>query len=107
MINATFYYKHRIDKRKLFECLTASHISCKIPEKHASIIVRHNKASIFVFESGAINIIGVSTITQIVEAHKFIVRKLRFYGEKIILIPIKEFIKDNGNIVEEFLSTLR
>jgi TATA-box binding protein (TBP) (component of TFIID and TFIIIB) len=104
MINATLYSGKLLNKDKLLNKLLADAVQCKYPSKHVATIVTYvnprdnREITIFVFESGAINISGAMCIEHINNASKFILNKLEEYGEEIY-----SNISVTQELVDEFL----
>jgi len=94
MINSNFKVNFKINRYELYKLLQEDLIECTFePCSHACVNIKYkhndkNVVSIFVFESGAIIITGAKTIDQISGAYKFINKKLKHYGIKIILTKI-------------------
>ena len=112
MINSNFNVGFKIDREKLYKLLLKQKIDCSYePCVHACVNIKYNykdisTISIFVFESGAIIITGAKERDHIIQAYKFITKKL-FENYNIIIkeeidelqsSDIKEFmIQENNN----------
>jgi len=76
---------------KLYNKLISQKYECKYdPNNHASVDIKYvindeKSISIFVFESGAINITGANDCTQVVDAYNFIRRNMEDFS--IFLLP--------------------
>ena len=102
MINSGFYIGFEINREKLYEILLRENIDCIFePIVHACVNIKYNyknleRISIFVFETGNIIITGAKTKDQIIEAYKFITKKIYKNYNKIVINNLDKLIEEDS-----------
>lgn len=110
MINTNFQIDSNINLENLHNKLSANgYTSSYNPSDHAGVNIKYNykdksnpteskdvkkKLSIFVFESGSIMITGVTTVDHILTAYNFINKKMKEYGDGVVLLKINPVMLD-------------
>jgi len=100
MVNYTFYVYFKIKLVEMEILMKSLGANARLEiSNHACVNVKfmyedHHKVSIFIFQSGRINITGGRNYDEIMTAHIYILKILRDNYRRILLIPIENISMD-------------